>query len=143
MKNGVPILCSLTAAAPTAPPVTVSVTVRDLRPNPATNIPISLASQGVNDIQVFGHTYPTCLADNENQTLDMSWTVRVGSVTYSITTVVGPGGRYIREYLGIRRIAIEVRIARLVRDLEQKVLVNSANICAGGASIEEVSSTVN
>jgi hypothetical protein len=57
-------------------------------PTPATNIPINLESQGMQDIQIYGFTYPTCPATNQNQNLDMTWTVLVGSTVYPATTVV-------------------------------------------------------
>jgi hypothetical protein len=57
-------------------------------PTPATNVPINLVSQGMSDIQIYGYTYPTCLANNQNQALDMTWTVTVGSTPYPATTIV-------------------------------------------------------
>jgi hypothetical protein len=45
-------------------------------PTPAT---INLVSQGMQDFQIYAFTYPTCPANNQHQTLDMSWTVQVGS----------------------------------------------------------------
>ena len=47
---------------------------------------LSASAQG--DRQAYGHTYPTCLASNENQALDMSWTVTVGSTIYPVDTIV-------------------------------------------------------
>jgi len=57
-------------------------------PTPATNVSINLVSQGVQDIQIYGFTYPTCPANNQNQALDMTWTVLIGSTVYPVTTVV-------------------------------------------------------
>lgn len=55
-------------------------------PTPATNVPINLVSQGMQDFQMWALTYPAC--PTNNQSLDMSWTVQVGSVIYPATTVV-------------------------------------------------------
>lgn len=49
-------------------------------PTPAT-FAVDLSHQGVNDTQYYGFTYPTCLATNQNQALDMSWNLKVGSGT--------------------------------------------------------------
>lgn len=48
----------------------------------------NLSSQGVGDTQAYGYTYPTCLSANQNQALNMTWTVQVGTVTYPITTLL-------------------------------------------------------
>jgi hypothetical protein len=56
-------------------------------PTPATTS-VPLSTNGVTDNQAYGFNYPTCPAKNQNQTLDMSWTVQVGSTVYPITTVV-------------------------------------------------------
>jgi hypothetical protein len=56
-------------------------------PDPSVN-PLDLATQGENDVQGLTHTVPTCLATNENQSLDMTWTVAVGSVSYQLSTIL-------------------------------------------------------
>lgn len=56
-------------------------------PTPAT-VSVLLGSQGVTDNQAYGFNYPTCLTKNQNQALDMTWTVKVGTVVYPVTTSV-------------------------------------------------------
>lgn len=56
-------------------------------PNPSTNV-ITLPNQGENDTQSLTHAAPSCLATNENESLDMTWTAQVGTVVYSLQTVV-------------------------------------------------------
>jgi hypothetical protein len=56
-------------------------------PTPAV-LSLDLSTQAQGDTQAYGFTYPTCLATNQNQALDMSWTVRVGSTVYPVTTSV-------------------------------------------------------
>jgi hypothetical protein len=56
-------------------------------PTPSVNT-LNLATQGENDVQSLSHTAPSCLATNENESLDMTWTVGVGSTTYPLATVV-------------------------------------------------------
>lgn len=58
---------------------------------PSTNFAVNLASQGYEDLHARSRTYPTCLAYNENQTYDLTWTVKVGSVSataYPVATSV-------------------------------------------------------
>ncbi len=50
-------------------------------PTPSTNFAVNLASQGYEDLHARSHTYPTCLAYNENQAYNLTWTVKVGSVS--------------------------------------------------------------
>jgi hypothetical protein len=57
-------------------------------PTPATNVAVNLVTDGMQDIQIWGHTYPTCLGTNDNQALDMTWTVTVGSTVYPVATIV-------------------------------------------------------
>jgi len=57
------------------------------RTNPSVNT-VDLSIQGEQDTQGFTHTVPTCLATNENQMLDMTWTVTVGSTVYPLATSV-------------------------------------------------------
>jgi hypothetical protein len=56
-------------------------------PKPSTNI-IDLSHVVEGDLQFWGYAAPTCPATNDNQTLDMSWTVQVGSTSYPIETIV-------------------------------------------------------
>jgi hypothetical protein len=49
---------------------------------------LDLSFEGQGDTQALTHTAPTCLATNENQALDMTWTATVGTHTYSLTTFV-------------------------------------------------------
>jgi hypothetical protein len=56
-------------------------------PTPSVNT-LNLATQGENDVQSLSHTAPSCLATNENESLDMTWTAGVGSTTYPLATVV-------------------------------------------------------
>jgi type 1 fimbria pilin len=60
-------------------------------PTPSTNVAVNLASQGYEDLHALSHTYPTCLAYNENQAYDLTWTAKVGSVNataYPVATSV-------------------------------------------------------
>lgn len=56
-------------------------------PTPSVNT-ISFATQGETDTQAYGKTYPTCLSTNQNQALDYTFTVQIGSTVYPLTTVV-------------------------------------------------------
>jgi hypothetical protein len=56
-------------------------------PTPAV-VSVPLATNGVTDNQAYGFSYPTCLTTNQNQALDMTWTVQVGSTVYPVTTSV-------------------------------------------------------
>jgi hypothetical protein len=56
-------------------------------PTPST-VSVPLATNGVTDNQAYGFTYPTCLTNNQNQALNMTWTVQVGSTAYPITTLL-------------------------------------------------------
>jgi hypothetical protein len=56
-------------------------------PTPAT-VSVPLSTNGVTDNQAYGFTYPTCLATNQNQALNMTWTVKVGSTVYPVTTLL-------------------------------------------------------
>jgi len=58
-------------------------------PGPNPSMPtLDLSSQGYGDTQYLGHNYPTCLATNENQAFDMSFTVSVGSTNFQLSTVI-------------------------------------------------------
>jgi hypothetical protein len=56
-------------------------------PKPSVNT-VSFATQGDTDTQGYGFTYPTCLKTNQNQSLNMSYTIQVGSTAYPQSTVV-------------------------------------------------------
>jgi hypothetical protein len=56
-------------------------------PKPSTNT-IDLSHVVEGDLQFWGYTAPTCPGINDNQTLDMSWTVQIGSTVYPIATIV-------------------------------------------------------
>jgi hypothetical protein len=57
-------------------------------PTPSVNT-INFATQGDTDTQAYGGTYPAyCLKTNQNQSLNYSYTVRVGSTAYPLSTVV-------------------------------------------------------
>jgi hypothetical protein len=56
-------------------------------PTPSTNLAVNMVLQGYQDLHARAHTYPTCLAYNENQAYDLTWTVRVGSPTATAYTV--------------------------------------------------------
>jgi hypothetical protein len=58
-------------------------------PTPTVGLAISFATQGWTDTQAYGGTYPSyCLTNNENQSLDYSLTMTVGSTVYPLVTVV-------------------------------------------------------
>jgi hypothetical protein len=56
-------------------------------PTPTVN-QVSFATQGDTDTQADGFTYPSCLATNQNQSLNQTYNVQVGSVVYPLTTLV-------------------------------------------------------
>jgi hypothetical protein len=57
-------------------------------PTPSVNTLNLNIPQGEQDTQSFSHTAPTCLATNENQSFDMTWTVQVGSQSFPLSTIV-------------------------------------------------------
>jgi hypothetical protein len=56
-------------------------------PTPSINT-VNFATEGDTDTQAYGFTYPTCLANNQNQSLDYSYTITVGSTVYPLVTLI-------------------------------------------------------